>query len=117
MKRIILFFFLFSIWASFPQVNDSSFNKNKSIPTIKIIQENPIGFFNYDFARILISVLLGSGLTLFGVYLQNKYQKKIMDKQISNQRNISQAQIIVANKEKWIDGIREIHKNIAKNLF
>lgn len=115
---LLITFVLISTIPVFSQV-DSLIHQdsNKPIPTVRILQEESNSFFNYDFLKILCSVLVGSGLTLLGVHIQNKHQSKMMLKQIDNEKRIAQSQITVSHREKWIDSIIEIEKNISKNLF
>ncbi len=74
-------------------------------------------FFDYNFWQTLISVSIGSILTLLGVYFSNKHQKKLSEEQIKHQLRVSQADIDVASKRKLIEDLISICRIISSSVY
>lgn len=86
------------------------------------------GFFSYNLWHTIIAVVIGSILTLLGVYLSNRHQKLLVEKQIQHQKNINdsqtqvqlkvkQAEIDVATKRKFIDDMISVSKELIRIYY
>lgn len=112
MKKVLLIYIMITNMIT---ASDTSHVLLKDTLITKSI--NPNTFWNYNFLQTFISVLAGALLTLFGVWLSNKHQKNISDKQIKHQLLIAQANIDVESNRKIIDDLVKMVASIADNVF